>query len=44
MCAIQAIATLPDLRRLDLCDNNFKGKAGALLVQALRNKVRAGLL
>lgn len=31
---------MPDLRRLDVSDNNFKGKAGEVLVQALKNKVR----
>lgn len=37
---MQAIATLPNLRRLDVSDNNFKGKAGDVLIQALKNKVR----
>lgn len=35
-----AIATLPNLRRLDVSDNNFKGKAGEVLVQALKNKTQ----
>mmetsp|Transcript_8730 Transcript_8730/g.14531 ORF Transcript_8730/g.14531 Transcript_8730/m.14531 type:complete len:444 (+) Transcript_8730:31-1362(+) len=33
-----ALASVPNLQKLDLCDNNFNGKTGELLVEALRTK------
>jgi Ran GTPase-activating protein 1 len=33
-----ALASVPRLRKLDLCDNNFNGKTGDVLKEALRSK------
>lgn len=36
---LKALLSVPNLRRLDLSDNNFSGKTGELLMEGLRNKV-----